>query len=165
MKESVLCTRGLVVHHLERYPPHLGTPFLQWIKIEYTLSDGVLFLADINMLKKDCYDSNCVSELESKVARLPLSVGGQIKVTYHISWWHLLRNGDRYRFIFAGEFLLYYKLLKACHSKINKRERKNRRLNYTVVTFPFIYINIQSKCSGKWCFQDNSMSLNNNGVM
>jgi len=43
------------------------------------------------------------------------------------------------------------------------REGKTERLNYIVVTFPFI--NIRSKCSGKWSFQDNSMSLHDNDMI
>ena len=38
-------------------------------------------------------------------------------------------------------------------------EGKTEWLCYIVVTFPFIYVNIWSKCSDKWSFQDNLSAI------
>jgi len=55
-----------------------------------------------------------------------------------------------------------------CCRKINwaqgKRE-KDRKTFWTVTTFPNLYVNIWNKCSGKWSFQDNSMSFHNKDVI
>ena len=44
-------------------------------------------------------------------------------------------------------------------------ERKTETLSYNVTTFQFKYVNIQSKCSGKWSFQDNLMWLHDNDII
>jgi len=49
--------------------------------------------------------------------------------------------------------------------RVGEDEGKTERLSYNVPTFPFKYVNIQSKCSGKWSFQDNSMSLHDNDII
>jgi len=44
-----------------------------------------------------------------------------------------------------------------------KRERQ-KDLIKNITTIPYLYVNIQNKCSGKWSFQDNSMSFHNKDV-
>ena len=49
--------------------------------------------------------------------------------------------------------------------RAGESEGKQERLNKTVTIFPFIYVNIRSKSSGIWSFQDNSMSLHGNDII
>lgn len=48
---------------------------------------------------------------------------------------------------------------------VGKNERKHKKLNYNITTILFIYVNIQSKCSGKWSFQDNLMLIHDNDII